>query len=153
MTTENKLHVLPRDNGWAIKREGNSRASRIFDTKRGAVAKAKNMAAHDGYVYVHNKDGAIQRVENGSMVDIPSGTMSSQRIHVLPLEGDWAVKSEKTQKPSRVFNTKYSAIRYAHQMADRNNAAMVVHKDNGAINHVDIPPHFTSPVSALLHLR
>src|SRR6056297_1420014 len=38
------LYVLPQDDGWAIKKENASKASFVFETKKEAVDKARDMA-------------------------------------------------------------------------------------------------------------
>ena len=146
-----KIHILPRKKGWAVKKEGTERASRVFTSKRTAIAWANNHA-DDAYIFVHDITGKIQRLEGRSYSEIPEDSMKGRRVHVVPSDSDWAVKKANAQKPSKVFGSKYGAIRYAHQMADRNNSTMIVHTSTGEIDHVDIPPHFTSPASALLHI-
>lgn len=54
-------HVVPHSSKWAILREGNERASHVFDTKEEALEKAKEMGEKEGVrVVVHKKDGKIQ---------------------------------------------------------------------------------------------
>ena len=38
-------HVVPRGSGWAVKGEGNSRATAITSTKQEAIDKARNIEA------------------------------------------------------------------------------------------------------------
>lgn len=53
-----KIHVISRNGGWAVKREGASRASKIYGTQAAAVSGAKKSSkGHD--VIVHKKDGSI----------------------------------------------------------------------------------------------
>lgn len=55
---ESRVHVLTNKNGWAIKREGATKAYKVFDTKEAAVNSAvRNKSARN--VIVHNRDGAI----------------------------------------------------------------------------------------------
>lgn len=61
--TKNNYHVVPNDdNGWAIKREGSSRASGFSPTQRGAEKKAKNLVTNGGggEVVIHRRDGKIR---------------------------------------------------------------------------------------------
>ena len=56
----NRIHIVPRNNGWAVKREGNSKASATTSTKKQAYEIAKNYAIKcNGEVITHNKDGKI----------------------------------------------------------------------------------------------
>lgn len=63
-----KIHVTPRDMGkWAVKVEGNSRASRTYGKKSKAVRKgrkkAKKMARKKGAteLLIHKANGKIQK--------------------------------------------------------------------------------------------
>lgn len=53
------IHVVPYGGLWAIKKEGNDRASKITDTKAEAVDIAINMAYTNQEVIVHNRQGRI----------------------------------------------------------------------------------------------
>ena len=53
-------HVVARDDGWAVVKEGASRASSIHDRKADAVKSARQSARKEGVeLVVHNKDGKI----------------------------------------------------------------------------------------------
>lgn len=55
-------HVIMHKNGWAVKAEGAKRVSEIKDTKKDAIERAKEIAAHKGTeVIVHLADGSVQR--------------------------------------------------------------------------------------------
>ncbi|MEC1550226.1 DUF2188 domain-containing protein [Bacillus rugosus] len=55
-------HVIKHKNGWAVKAEGAKRISEIKDTKKDAIERAKEIAAHKGTeVIVHLADGSVQR--------------------------------------------------------------------------------------------
>lgn len=149
-------HVLPRKDGWAVKREGHTRASRVFPKKEQAVAYAKHLVSgHDGTVFVHRLNGTMQRAMagNGNATIPKSKVETKRRVHVVPADDGWAVRNEHRLQPAKRFESKYGAVRFAHGLAERNNAAMVVHRSSGEIDHIDIPPHYQSMASDLLHLR
>ena len=56
------LHVVPRPQGWAIKRESTSKASEIKSTKEQAIKTAINQAKKSGLgqVVIHGQNGKIQ---------------------------------------------------------------------------------------------
>ena len=57
-----RIHVISRKDGWAVIKEGNAKASRLFEKKEAAVDGARKLSkGHD--VIVHRKDGSIQRWE------------------------------------------------------------------------------------------
>jgi uncharacterized protein YdaT len=54
-------HVVKADNGWAVRGEGNSRASAKFDTQSDAVAYARSIAqSSHGEIIIHGRDGKIR---------------------------------------------------------------------------------------------
>jgi len=55
-----KIHVVPHKDGWATKREGSDRASKIFDKKSDAVDSGRKSAKEDKTeLVIHKKDGKI----------------------------------------------------------------------------------------------
>ena len=54
-------HVVPHPEGWAVKGEGNSRATKITKTKAEAEQIAKEIAKNQkSELIIHGKDGKIQ---------------------------------------------------------------------------------------------
>ncbi|MCL2712651.1 MAG: DUF2188 domain-containing protein [Methanomassiliicoccaceae archaeon] len=63
MADGKKQHIMKHpDGGWQVKGEGNTKATRIFDTKAEALEYAKTVAKNQGSTIVpHKKDGKIQK--------------------------------------------------------------------------------------------
>jgi len=60
MTGKNS-HVVPRDDGWAVKKEGASRASKTFEKQADAIKYAREHARNDkSELFVHRQDGTIR---------------------------------------------------------------------------------------------
>jgi uncharacterized protein YdaT len=59
LETAPRVHVIARQGKWAVKKEGNQRASRIFADRDAAVQAAKRLAGTAMDVVVHRKDGTI----------------------------------------------------------------------------------------------
>jgi uncharacterized protein YdaT len=54
-------HVVPRDDGWAIRGAGAQRDTEVFDLKREAVDRAREIAQNQQTeLVVHGQDGKIQ---------------------------------------------------------------------------------------------
>jgi poly(hydroxyalkanoate) granule-associated protein len=55
-------HVVPREEGWAITKEGAARATSLHDTKNEAVDAARELAREQvpSMLVIHKKDGTIQ---------------------------------------------------------------------------------------------
>lgn len=57
---EKGQHVVPHEDGWAVQTQDAKRASAVYDTKKEAMDRAKEIANNKGTsVIVHNKDGSI----------------------------------------------------------------------------------------------
>lgn len=54
-------HVVPRDDGWAIRGAGAKRVTGQFDRKQDAVDRAREISQNHGTeLVVHGRDGQIQ---------------------------------------------------------------------------------------------
>lgn len=54
-------HVVPHSEGWAVKSEGASRAARVFETQREAIAYGRKQAIkHSGELFIHGSNGQIR---------------------------------------------------------------------------------------------
>lgn len=58
-----RAHVISREKGWAIKKEGLSRASKVHQNKEAAVKGARKLKRRGLDIIVHRKDGSIERWE------------------------------------------------------------------------------------------
>lgn len=60
-TDTHNQHVVPHEDGWAVKGEGNSRNSGTYTYQDDAIARAKSIAKNYGSsVIIHRKDGTIR---------------------------------------------------------------------------------------------
>ncbi len=58
-----RVHVIARGHGWAIKKQGALKATRVYKDKDTAVKNAKKMSNAGYSVIIHKKDGTVQRWE------------------------------------------------------------------------------------------
>ncbi len=65
-TSVKRIHIVKRDYGWAVKKEGKKRASKVYKTKEEAVKGAQKHKKNGNDVVVHTKDGSIQRWEKST---------------------------------------------------------------------------------------
>ncbi len=55
------LHVVRREDGWAVKREGTSRAGSVHDTQKEAIETARERAIKDkAEVIIHDRHNKIR---------------------------------------------------------------------------------------------
>ena len=54
------LHVVPQNDDWAVKREGNERASSTHGTQREAIDAARELAKEGDEIVIHRPDGTIR---------------------------------------------------------------------------------------------
>jgi uncharacterized protein YdaT len=54
-------HVVPYGDKWAVRREGNTKVSAVYDTKKVAVSNARHIASStSSEVVIHCSDGRIR---------------------------------------------------------------------------------------------
>lgn len=55
------IHVVPHQDGWAVKKEGNERASSVHGTQAEALQQARDQGRRDQVeVVTHGRDGRIR---------------------------------------------------------------------------------------------
>lgn len=58
-------HVVPRDGGWAVRRSGSDKVTRMFETQREAISAAREIARNQRTeLYIHGRDGLIRERES-----------------------------------------------------------------------------------------
>lgn len=62
-STSKRTHVVKRDSGWAVKKEGAQRASKVYKTKGDAIKGARSSSRSGSELVIHKKDGSIQKWE------------------------------------------------------------------------------------------
>lgn len=61
MAKHKNQHIVQRDNGWAVRGEGNSRDTVIMPTQREAIERATEIARNErSDVIIHGRDGKIR---------------------------------------------------------------------------------------------
>ena len=57
--------VMPHEEGWQVKRDGDQRASRVTDTKAEAEKLGRQISRNqETELQIHGKDGTIQRSDS-----------------------------------------------------------------------------------------
>ena len=57
--------------------------------------------------------------------------------HVVPHNGDWAVRGEGNDKVTKVTSTQAEAIKIAREIAKNQQSELVIHKQDGTIRDKD----------------
>lgn len=67
-TRQENFHVIKRETGWSVKREGASRATSVHKTREEAITNARKLArrSKQSVVVVHSEDGSIESQEQVS---------------------------------------------------------------------------------------
>lgn len=61
MSKKGNQHVVPHSEGWAVKGEGNSRATSVHPTQREAIDAGREVARNQsGELLIHGRDGRIR---------------------------------------------------------------------------------------------
>ncbi len=54
-------HIIPKDDGWAVKGAGNSKVTKTFETQKDAIQYGKQIAKNqESELIIHRKDGTIR---------------------------------------------------------------------------------------------
>ena len=75
MADSSVYHVVPRDDRWAVKREGIDAAVRLADSRAEAVREADTFIRNQGAgrVVVHKDDGTIESVHTFDTLPVETG--------------------------------------------------------------------------------
>ncbi len=67
-TQQENFHVIKRETGWSVKREGTSRAASVHRTQEEAITNARKLAkrSKQSVIVVHSEDGSIESQEQVS---------------------------------------------------------------------------------------
>ena len=61
MPKKSNQHIVPAKDGWAVKRAGSPRATKVFDTQEEAIAKGREIAKNQrSELLIHGRDGRIR---------------------------------------------------------------------------------------------
>lgn len=78
--TNDTLHVVPHDDNWSVKREGNERASSNHSTQKEAIDAARGLAKEGDEIVIHRPDGTIRE----QMTYTPSAASQSDQTNSSP---------------------------------------------------------------------
>jgi uncharacterized protein YdaT len=56
-----------------------------------------------------------------------------KNVHVVPKDGNWAVRKESSKRVSKVTKTQKEAIQLGKEQAKRNGSELLIHGKNGRI--------------------
>lgn len=72
MSKKNNIHVVPRNDGWVVRKEGDSRACSIHTTQREAIKVGREIARNkSGELVIHRSDGRISQRDSYSSDPLP----------------------------------------------------------------------------------
>jgi len=58
-----RTHIIKRGKGWALKKEGNIRATKLYETKDAAIKDAQKDRKNGSDVVIHKTDGTVEKWE------------------------------------------------------------------------------------------
>lgn len=66
MTRKRNQHVVPTKDGWAVKRAGSPKATKVFGTQQEAIEKGREIAKNQqSELLIHGRDGRIRKKQSG----------------------------------------------------------------------------------------
>jgi Uncharacterized protein conserved in bacteria (DUF2188) len=108
MSNKSNIHVVPRNEGWVVRKEASTRATSVHSTQREAVEAARKIAKHQsGELVIHGRDGRIRDRDSYSSDPFPprdrtvlfpakSGSVSEEHVK--------KAVSDATKKPDGTSN-------------------------------------------------
>ena len=66
-----------------------------------------------------------------------SSSMMKKNQHVVPHNGDWAVRKEGSSRVTKIAPTQRDAIKIAREIAKNRGGEVVIHRPNGQIRDKD----------------
>ncbi len=70
--TKRNQHVVPRNDGWAVKGAGAERATVVVNTQQEAIDRARNIARNQGTeLLIHGRDGRIRERDSHGKDEFP----------------------------------------------------------------------------------
>ena len=72
MSKKKDQHVVPHSQGWAVKAEGASKATKVLPTQKDAIERAREIAQNQqSEVVIHGRDGRIRDKDSYGNDPIP----------------------------------------------------------------------------------
>ena len=166
MPKRTTLHVVRRSDGWAVRKEGNSRAVSTHTTQREAIDAAREVAlSKHGELIIHRKDGRIRDRDSYSSDPLPpkspgkvlfhpavnekakKAIQAAVRIalkksgrhtsqHVLPHAKGWVIRGEGEARSSSIYGTQSEAIQAAKQLLRKTDGELLIHGRHGEIRRM-----------------
>lgn len=122
------VHVVPHDEGWAVKPEGQDRASNVYADKRQALRRGRALAgAKNTDLIVHRKDSRFGYREAKRTL------FTLARYHVTPHERGWQIRREGADRALETFDTKREAVARGRVVARNQHGMLLIHTRDGQI--------------------
>ena len=89
-----RVHVIKKDKKWAVKKQGASRAFRVYDSKQEAIENGRKFKGIGYDLIIHNADGTIKKLEKSK----PKRTVKSPEGKGTLNRSDAAKAAKKVTK-------------------------------------------------------
>jgi len=159
-------HVVPREDGWAVKVADGEKATKLFEDREDAIEFAKELAKkHNVCMVIHDENAKFEEFdcnpelsaepemekeecapagyhEEESEMCIPkkyNERLSVNDQHVIKKGNEWAVVTEG-ENVAKTFPNKAYAMAYAYQTAAKNDSCMLTHYEDGDFKSIVCPP-------------
>lgn len=122
--------VKPRENGWAVEKDGADRASRVEETKAEAVKQAKEFAKNHtpSHVVVYREDGTLQdefRYDEDGMPEGTAAHTARKALRQIEEAGGAALHGAKVQSEHLMDRVK--------ALIDEGNVRRIILKKEGRV--------------------
>lgn len=106
----------------------------LSGSTRAKAIEIANALLEEGYEEGRAISIAIAKAKE--YTDSMNNSTNDLTYHLVPHDGEWAIKKQNASRVTEVFQTKNEAIAKANNLVRKNNAKLVIHKQDGTIERV-----------------
>lgn len=97
MTTINRrVHIISRSGSWAVKKEGASRAIKVYPTKEDAIEGSFPYLQMGFDLVIHRKDGSVEQLKKAEAASNSFSTAAVASKKASPTTGRLKANAKKT---------------------------------------------------------
>ncbi|UHA62086.1 DUF2188 domain-containing protein [Metabacillus litoralis] len=97
-------------------------------TTRNKAIEIANALVDDGY-----EEGRAISIGISQAEKMMNTNSSDLKYHIVPHDGEWAIKKENAEKVTEVFSTKAKALYRGQDYMKKKGAQLVIHRQDGTI--------------------
>jgi len=103
----------------------------LNESTRNKAIEVANALVEDGY-----EEGRAISIGISQAEKMMNSNSSDVTYHIVPHNGEWALKKENAEKVTKVFQTKAQALDKGQDYMKKKDAQLVIHRQDGTIEEM-----------------